>query len=121
MGVYLFNASWQFSHNTGTVVWRFASKCPGLTEAMSAALSGTDRQNPPLNPRQIISLDCPSLSDGEEPCCPLAAHRLAERDFSFRLDYCPNLFRYSMDSMKARTISACWKFPLNWFSFPSQN
>ena len=34
--------------------------------------------------------------------------------------YWPKRWRYSMDSMKALTISACTKLPLNWLSFVSQ-
>jgi|ERR1043166_1617235 len=32
----------------------------------------------------------------------------------------PKRLRYSVDSMKARTISALTKLPLNWLSFESQ-
>ncbi len=34
--------------------------------------------------------------------------------------YGANLCRYSIEVMKAFTISALMKFPLNWFSLPSQ-
>jgi len=36
-------------------------------------------------------------------------------------DYGPNLCLYSVEMMKALTISALTKLPLNWFSLSSQN